>query len=81
MEKESELNKTLNETPLGCDARVVAVNGNDGITRRLLEMGVIPGVVLRVVKAAPFGDPIEVHLRGYSLAIRRSEASSIEVAA
>jgi Fe2+ transport system protein FeoA len=45
----------------------------------LMEMGVIPGVSLRVVKAAPFGDPIEVKVRGYSLAMRKNEAESIEV--
>ncbi|MGE3468306.1 MAG: ferrous iron transport protein A [Pyrinomonadaceae bacterium] len=45
-----------------------------------MEMGVVPGVFLKVVKAAPFGDPIEVRLRGYSLAMRRSEADAVEVA-
>lgn len=42
-------------------------------------MGVIPGVTLKIVKSAPFGDPIEVRVRGYSLAMRRSEADAIEV--
>ena len=60
-------------------ARVTAVNGTGRVTQRLLEMGVVPGVFLKVVKAAPFGDPIEVRLRGYSLAMRRSEADAIEV--
>lgn len=36
-----------------------------------MEMGVVPGVEVRVIKTAPFGDPIEVRLRGYSLAMRR----------
>jgi len=45
-----------------------------------MEMGVIPGVLLEVLKTAPFGDPIEVRVRGYSLAMRRSEADAIEVA-
>ena len=42
-------------------------------------MGVIPGVGVSVVKAAPFGDPIEIRVRGYSLAMRKNEADSIEV--
>ena len=71
---------TLNTLPLGADARVVAVNGEGSVTRRLLEMGVIPGVSVRVIKKAPFGDPIEVRVRGYSLAMRRTEAESISVA-
>jgi ferrous iron transport protein A len=70
---------TLTQLPKGQDARVVAVNGSGSVTRRLMEMGVIPGVGVRVVKSAPFGDPIEIRVRGYSLAMRKSEADSIEV--
>jgi Fe2+ transport system protein FeoA len=44
-----------------------------------MEMGVVPGADVRVVKAAPFGDPIEVVVRGYNLAMRCSEAESVEV--
>jgi ferrous iron transport protein A len=44
-----------------------------------MEMGVIPGVSIMVVKAAPFGDPLEIRVRGYSLAMRRTEADAIEV--
>lgn len=70
---------SLTDLPIGQEARVTAVVGNSGITRRLMEMGVVPGVEVRVIKAAPFGDPIEVRLRGYSLAMRRNEADAIEV--
>lgn len=70
---------TLTDLPIGQDARVIAVNGTEGITRRLLEMGVIPGVTVQVVKMAPFGDPIEIRVRGYSLAMRKREADAIEV--
>ncbi len=72
-------NMTLTELPIGKDARVIAVSGTGSITRRLLEMGVIPGVTVQVVKMAPFGDPIEIRVRGYSLAMRKSEADAIEV--
>jgi Fe2+ transport system protein FeoA len=70
---------TLTNLPIGRDARVTAVNGTGRVTRRLLEMGVIPGVAVEVIKTAPFGDPIEIRVRGYSLAMRRSEADAIEV--
>lgn len=70
---------TLTDLPLGKAARVTAVHGEGRVTRRLLEMGVIPGVSVEVVKAAPFGDPIEIRVRGYSLAMRRTEADAIEV--
>jgi ferrous iron transport protein A len=44
-----------------------------------MEMGVVPGVAVRIVKTAPFGDPIQIRVRGYSLAMRKSEAEAIEV--
>lgn len=69
----------LSNIPKDVQARVTAVNGEGLVTRRLMEMGVVPGVSVRLVKAAPFGDPIEVRLLGYSLAIRRNEAEAIEV--
>ena len=72
-------NMTLTKLPVGRDARVVSVNGASRVSRRLMEMGLIPGVDVRVVKMAPFGDPIEVRVRGYSLAMRRSEADGVEV--
>jgi len=72
---------TLTDLPVGRDARVTAVNGNGRVTRRLMEMGVIPGVAVQVVKTAPFGDPMEIRVRGYSLAMRKSEADAIEVSA
>jgi ferrous iron transport protein A len=70
----------LTDLPPGQPARVISVSGDSAITRRLMEMGVIPGIELHIVKTAPFGDPIEVRVRGYSLAMRKSEASSITVA-
>jgi ferrous iron transport protein A len=76
---ESAVALTLTSIPIGAAVRVVAINGTGRITRRLMEMGVIPGVSLTVLKTAPFGDPIEVRVRGYNLAMRRSEADAIEV--
>ena len=72
---------TLKETPVGQEVRVTSVKGEGRMARRLMEMGVIPGISLKIVKKAPFGDPIEVRLRGYSLAMRANEANAIEVSA
>jgi Fe2+ transport system protein FeoA len=81
MKQDSESSRpTLTSVPIGEEAKVVAINGSNRISRRLMEMGVVPGVSLEVLKAAPFGDPIEVRVRGYNLAMRRSEADTIEVA-
>jgi Fe2+ transport system protein FeoA len=70
---------TLKDLSIGAKATVTAVNGNNAATRRLMEMGVVPGVIVKMVKAAPFGDPIEIRVRGYSLAMRKREAASIEI--
>jgi len=73
-------NISLMDLPAGSAGKVVSVRGDNAITRRLMEMGVIPGVAVRMVKAAPFGDPVEVRVRGYSLALRKNEASAVDIA-
>ena len=70
---------TLANLEIGSEARVTKINGNNAITKRLMEMGVIPGVSVKVIKSAPFGDPIQILVRGYNLAMRKSEADVIEV--
>ena len=70
---------SLARLPIGTRARVIAVNGSGAIARRLMEMGVVPGAPIRVIKAAPLGDPIEIRVRGYNLALRRTEAQTISV--
>ena len=72
---------TLRELPVGSAAKVKAVHGQTAVSKRLMEMGVIPGTEVQVVKSAPFGDPIQIRVLGYSLALRKNEAASIEVAA
>jgi len=69
----------LTNLPVGETAKVIAVNGNNQIAKRLMEMGVVPGASVRMIKSAPFGDPLEVRVRGYHLAMRKSEADQIEV--
>ena len=53
------------------------VPGPEG--RRLMELGMIPGTYVRVLRRAPFGDPIQLILRGYALTLRRSMAAAILV--
>ncbi|HEY3038340.1 MAG TPA: ferrous iron transport protein A [Pyrinomonadaceae bacterium] len=71
---------TLDTTPYGALARVVSVAGKGAVALRLMQMGVLPGVPISVVKSAPLGDPIQVRVRGYDLALRRIEAQTITVA-
>lgn len=70
---------TLANLEIGSEARVTKIKGNNAITKRLMEMGVVPGVSVKIVKHAPFGDPIQILVRGYNLAMRKSEADVIEV--
>jgi len=70
---------TLNMLRKGEACTVVRVNGKGALKKRLFDMGITPGVVITFKKTAPFGDPIEIELRGYSLSIRKSEAKEIEV--
>lgn len=73
--------RTLAELEKGSEARVENVRGGDRVAKRLMEMGIVPGVVVRMVKSAPFGDPVEIRVRGYSLAMRLSEAEAVEIGA
>lgn len=70
---------SLARLPAGTQARVVGVKGSGQIARRLMEMGVVPGAPVRVIKAAPLGDPLEIRVRGYHLALRLTEAATILV--
>lgn len=70
---------TLSTLEVGAIARVTDVVGETPTSRRLLEMGVVPGASVRIVKTAPFGDPLEVRVRNSHLAIRKSEADKIFV--
>ena len=66
---------TLAELEKGESRTVLSVRGESLVTRRLMEMGVIPGVAVRMVKSAPFGDPLEINVRGYSLALGATKHS------
>ena len=70
---------SLDRLRVGARARVLAVRGEGAVARRLMEMGVVPGAPVRVIKSAPLGDPLEVRVRNYHLALRRSEAQTITV--
>ena len=60
-------------------ARVTHVHASTPEVRRLQEMGLTEGTEFTVVKVAPFGDPVEISLRGYHLCLRRKESSDFEI--
>lgn len=69
--------KQLNEFKIGEIGKVKIVVGEGKLRRRLFDMGVTPGAVIKLKKKAPLGDPLEVSLRGYELTLRKSEASLV----
>ena len=71
----------LAELAPGESARIAQVAGPAELRHRLLEMGLTRGTTVRLVRVAPLGDPVELHLRGYRLSVRKSEAASVSVEA
>lgn len=70
---------TLNNLKKGQKGTVVKVDGEGKVKRRLFDMGITPGANVLLKKVAPFGDPIEITLRGYELSLRKDEAVSVTV--
>ena len=71
--------KTLKDIPIGGKAKVVKLYGEGPIKKRIMDMGITKGVVIRIIKTAPLGDPIELTVRGYELSLRKEDAEKIEV--
>ena len=70
---------TLSEVKPGQTVKVVRLNGEGAVKRRIMDMGLTKGTEVAVRKIAPLGDPIELTVRGYELSIRKDEAAAIEV--
>lgn len=70
---------SLADIPLGASAEVRSIEGSRAFRRRLLEMGLVPGTVVRVVTIAPLGDPLRIEVRHGQWSIRRAEATQIAV--
>ncbi|RMD99822.1 MAG: ferrous iron transport protein A [Calditrichaeota bacterium] len=73
----SEKLLTLDDLRPGDEAIIAGYSDEAADELRLLEMGLIIGSVVRLVKYAPFGDPIQIRVRGYDLSLRRSMARDI----
>lgn len=71
--------KTLKDVPIGKSAKVVRLNGEGALRRRIMDMGITRGTTITIRKVAPLGDPLEITLRGYELSIRKADAELIEV--
>ena len=74
--------ETLRNVKCGQSVRVVKLHGEGGegaVKRRIMDMGITKGTDVYVRKVAPFGDPVEVTVRGYELSLRKADAEMIEI--
>lgn len=79
---EPKKSSTLADLPVGVEAEVTRIHGDDSlINRRLIVMGLVPGEKVRITKTAPLGDPLEIRIRDLnnSLMVRKAEAQAVEV--
>ncbi len=70
---------TLKDLNPGQQGKVASISTTGAMKRRIMDMGVTPGVVVKVIKVAPLGDPIEVNVRGYELSLRKDEAAQVQI--
>jgi ferrous iron transport protein A len=73
------MTKTLNQLNSGDVAVVTKVTGSGPVKRRIIDMGIIAGSRISVLKFAPLGDPMEIKVKNFNLSLRKSEAALIEV--
>ena len=72
-------NLRLNQVRVGRTVRVVRVHGEGALRQRILDMGLTKNAEVKILKMAPFGDPIEMTVRGFELSLRKAEAACVEV--
>ena len=70
---------TLKDTAVGSKVKVVKIEGQGAVKRRIMDMGITKGIEILIRKVAPLGDPVEVTVRGYELSIRKADAQMITV--
>ena len=73
------MGRYLGELKPGERAFVEHIEGGGALRRRMMDMGIVPGVELEVIRCAPWGGPLQIRLKGYYLAMRRGECAKILV--
>lgn len=71
--------KTLRDVKIGETCKVLKINGEGKVKRRIMDMGITKGTEIYVRKVAPLGDPIEITVRGYELSLRKDDAEMLEI--
>ena len=70
---------TLRDLAIGFSAEILSVGGEGALRQHFLDMGIVPGAELTVVKFAPMGDPMEIEIHGYELTLRLDDAQKIQI--
>ncbi|MGN0399043.1 MAG: ferrous iron transport protein A [Blautia sp.] len=70
---------TLRDVKCGQTVKVAKIHGEGAVKRRIMDMGITKNVEIYIRKVAPFGDPVEVTVRGYELSLRKADAEMVEV--
>ena len=70
---------TLNHISPGWTVRIVSINATGLMRKRLMEMGILRGATLKVLRMAPLGDPMEIQLKGLRISLRKTEAAKVDV--
>lgn len=73
------MNKSVDKLKIGEKGTVVSLGCSGAVRRHIIDMGITPGANIVMKRMAPFGDPIEINVRGYDLSLRQSEAKEIVV--
>lgn len=71
--------KTVDKMKHGEKGRVISLGSSGALRCRLIDLGITPGAIVILQKAAPLGDPLQLNVRGYELTIRKHECSEIKV--
>ncbi|MBA2115504.1 FeoA family protein [Bremerella alba] len=69
----------LSQLAVGQEAVIASIDATNVAAVRLMEMGMTPGSSVKMIGSAPFGDPLEVEIRGYHLSLRKTEADLVEL--
>ncbi|MCJ7855771.1 ferrous iron transport protein A [Lachnospiraceae bacterium NSJ-143] len=70
---------TLKDAAVGSKVKVIKIEGQGAVKRRIMDMGITKGIEVIIRKVAPLGDPVEVTVRGYELSLRKADAQMILV--
>ena len=73
------MERKLRDLKPGDKGLVIKARNTEGSSRKLLDMGLVAGTPLEVIRTAPFGDPVEISIKGYNLTLRREEAEGVIV--